>query len=190
MVPVGTCRNEEGSWLGILGVVASGTIAVVLVVAVGRSYKHSRLEMDIHSGRIRDVGGTFWSTTEQVDETWISKALGSVGRVPAKPKWMFIHSETEAPWGKSVGCNIGLPHDGINSMIGRFADRFTPDALALVAEDLLALSYGPPESEERWRKYERGLVKAAIKAKAPASIDGAMVIAIREQAWREPADVR
>lgn len=159
-------------------------LTVAVVIVVGRSYKHSRLDIDIHSGRTRTVAGTFWSKAEQIEETWVSKALSAVGRGPAEPQWMLIHSETDAPWEKSVSCNTGVPYAGINSMVGGFADHFTPDALALVAEDLLALSYGPQGSEERWRNYEPALMKAAMKAKAPAKVDQAMVTGIRERAWR------
>ena len=178
MVPVRTDEKEDRSWPAL-----AFAVMAVLIVMLGRRYKESRFEMDIHSGRTRTVTKTFWSRTEHVKESWISRALSAVGRDPAAPNWTVIHSERKSLWSHSLSCGSGFLYNAITSMVGAFPDRFTPDALALIAEDLLTLTDDPRGSEERWRSYESGLFAAALKVKAPASIDRSTVIGIWERAW-------
>jgi hypothetical protein len=122
------------------------------------------------------------SRTETVEETWICDALRAAGKSTLPPSWMLI-SETKTIFGRcSIGCNMALPYDGAGSMLSSFTDRFTAEALAMIAEDVLKLSKDRRNGGEQWDQYEALLLKLAVKARTGVLIDVQTVESVRERA--------
>ena len=152
-------------------------------------FKETRDELDLNSARTRAVHRILFSTTETIEETWLSKALAAVGKRHGTPVWITVSSKRSTPFRTRVACSPGLPYDGPASMLNSFTDRFSPEALALVAEDILSMTRDRGRWDVEWRKYEAALLKLAMTAKDRASLDVQTVERIRSQFLNE-AQVR
>ena len=168
-----TCR-----WLILIPV-----IAITLLVTVGHFVivRQHQTQLDMNSGRLRDIERHFWKVTESSpEETWVSMALRATRNADLPPLWKTQDTQTDTLLGRTFACKPGGPVSSLHSGT-YYSQSFTPDALAIIAADLLRFSDGNRDERRRWRQFEDAIEKAARESPEDALIDAAWVRATHER---------
>ena len=137
--------------------------------------------MDMNSGRIRTIEREFWKVTEGLPkDTWVTEALLATLKLELPPSWKGQGSETDTLFGKTFSCKPGGPVSAVLS--GSFyRHRFTPEALAFIADALLRFSDGNFKERQRWRLFEQAIETAVRETPDDSAIDATWVRATRER---------
>jgi hypothetical protein len=167
-------------WIWLI-LVPVGAFALLVTFGNQVVIRQHKTQVDMNSGRLRTLDRHFWTVTEGLpQDTWVSLALRATRKEELPPSWKSQNTETDTLFGKTFACNPGGP---VSSLFtgNYYSHRFTPEALAIIAADLLRYSGGKSEDRRRWRQFEGAVEKALRETPEDTLIDETWVRATHER---------